>query len=55
LLLRWSLNRDDAAQAIEGAVSRVLAAGVRTADTAREGETPVGTTAMADAIVEALP
>jgi len=54
LLLRWSLNRDDAAQAIEGAVSRVLAAGLRTADTVRDGEKPVGTAAMADAIVNAL-
>jgi len=55
LLLRWSLNREDAAQAIEGAVSRVLAAGLRTADTVRDGETPVGTAAIADAIVNALP
>src|SRR5207245_1249706 len=54
LLLRWSLNRDDAAQAIERAVSRVLADGLRTADTVRDGEKPVGTAAMADAIVSAL-
>jgi 3-isopropylmalate dehydrogenase len=54
LLLRWSLNQEDAAQAVERAVSHVLAAGLRTADTARNGETAVGTTAMADAIVDAL-
>src|SRR5690349_7985849 len=54
LLLRWSLNSEDAAQSIEGAVSRVLAAGLRTADTVRDGEAPVGTMAMADAIVAAL-
>jgi 3-isopropylmalate dehydrogenase len=54
LLLRWSLNRDDAAQAIERAVSRVLADGLRTADTVRDGEKPIGTAAMADAIVSAL-
>jgi 3-isopropylmalate dehydrogenase len=55
LLLRWSLNQEDAAKAIERAVSHVLGAGLRTADTARNGETAVGTTAMADAIVDALP
>jgi 3-isopropylmalate dehydrogenase len=54
LLLRWSLNREDAAQTIERAVSQVLAAGLRTADIVAEGEKPVGTTAMADAIVAAL-
>jgi 3-isopropylmalate dehydrogenase len=54
LLLRWSLNRDDAAQSIERAVSRVLASGLRTADIATDGQAPVGTSAMTDAIVSAL-
>lgn len=54
LLLRWSLNREDAAQAIERAVSQVLADGLRTADTVGDGQTPVATAVMADAIVEAL-
>jgi 3-isopropylmalate dehydrogenase len=54
MLLRLSLNQDAAARSIERAVSLVLAAGLRTADLARDGETPVGTAAMADAIVEAL-
>jgi 3-isopropylmalate dehydrogenase len=54
LLLRWSLNREDAAQAIEGAVSRALASGLRTGDIATEGQAVVGTGAMAEAIVEAL-
>src|SRR2546421_6542767 len=54
LLLRWSLNREDAAQAIERAVSRVLAAGLRTADIVTDGQAPVGTAAMAAAIVDAL-
>ena len=54
LLLRWSLNREDAAQAIERAVSQVLADGLRTADTVSDGQTPVATAVMADAIVEAL-
>jgi len=54
LLLRWSLNREDAAQSIERAVSRVLARGLRTADTVSDSQTPVGTSAMADAVVDAL-
>ena len=54
LLLRWSLNREDAAQAIERAVSRVLAAGLRTADIASAGEATVTTGAITDAIVEAI-
>jgi 3-isopropylmalate dehydrogenase len=53
-LLRWSLNREDAAQAIERAVSQVLADGLRTADTVSDGQTAVGTAVMADAIVQAL-
>lgn len=54
LLLRWSLNREDAAQAIERAVSRVLASGLRTADIANAGEATVSTGAITDAVVEAL-
>jgi 3-isopropylmalate dehydrogenase len=54
LLLRWSLNRDDAAQAIELAVSSVLAAGLRTADIAGADEATVSTDAITDAIVEAI-
>src|SRR5207302_8931550 len=51
LLLRWSLNREDAAQAIEHAVSHVLADGLRTADIAADDRAPVSTSEMADAIV----
>src|SRR5438445_2970903 len=54
MLLRWSLNRDDAAQAIERAVSRVLASGLRTADIASSGEASVSTGAITDAVVEAI-
>ena len=54
LLLRWSLNNEAAAAAIERAVSLVLAAGLRTADIAREGERAVSTNAMAEAIVSEL-
>ena len=54
MLLRWSLERDDAAQLIERAVSRVLATGLRTADIAGEGRASVGTDAMTDAVIAAL-
>ena len=54
LLLRWSLNQEPAAHAIEQAVASVLASGLRTADIAADGKDAVGTTAMADAIVAAL-
>src|SRR5438874_5026830 len=54
LLLRWSLNREDVAQAIEGAVSRALASGLRTADIATPGQAAVGTDEMAEAIIGAL-
>jgi 3-isopropylmalate dehydrogenase len=54
MLLRWSLNRDDAAQTIERAVSRVLGQGIRTADIAADGQRPVGTRDMTDAVLESL-
>jgi len=54
LLLRWSLNREEAAQAIEGAVSQALASGLRTADIATPGQRAVGTVGMADAVIAAL-
>jgi 3-isopropylmalate dehydrogenase len=59
MLLRWSLGRNDAAEAIEAAVAAALAAGYRTADlVAATGEQPgtqkVGTQAMADAVVAAM-
>ena len=54
LLLRWSLNAEPVALAVEQAVARVLASGLRTADIAGDGKGAVGTTAMADAIVAAL-
>jgi len=53
MLLRWSLSRADAADAIEAAVTGVLGDGVRTADLAAGGST-VGTRAMADAIARRI-
>ena len=57
MLLRWSLGRADAADAVEAAVTRTLDDGFRTADlwprepAAADACTRVGTVAMADAIV----
>jgi 3-isopropylmalate dehydrogenase len=57
MLLRLSLGRDDAAAAIETAVSRALDDGWRTGDLAdpadaRDGLVVVGTTAFATAVVD---
>lgn len=54
MMLRYSFNRDDAAQRIEAAVKKVLADGLRTADIHQDGCTRVGCTAMGDAVVAAL-
>ena len=52
--LEYSLGRADLARKIDAAVSAALASGVRTADIAESGQAVVSTTAMGDAIVEAL-
>jgi 3-isopropylmalate dehydrogenase len=59
MLLRLSLGREDAAAAIEAAVSAALDEGWRTADLAdaanqRDGMVVVGTTALATAVVDRL-
>jgi 3-isopropylmalate dehydrogenase len=54
MMLRYSFNRAADADLLEKAVQNVLSAGVRTADIAAPGQTPVGTTAMADAVVGEL-
>ena len=54
MLLRYSLQEEEAARAIERAVEKTLAAGRRTADLAAPGETPIGTAAMGDAVIGAL-
>jgi 3-isopropylmalate dehydrogenase len=59
MLLRLSLGRGDAAEAIEAAVNATLDEGFRTGDIAAAGEPGerlqvVGTTAFADAVVDAL-
>ncbi|MFO7661027.1 MAG: 3-isopropylmalate dehydrogenase [Chloroflexota bacterium] len=54
MLLRMSLNLPDEADAIEVAVTRVLANGYRTADIARRGEQAIGTQEMGDVVVLAM-
>jgi 3-isopropylmalate dehydrogenase len=54
MLLRWSLKREDAATAVELAVSRAIDDGLRTADIAIGGAKTVGTTAMARAIADRI-
>jgi 3-isopropylmalate dehydrogenase len=55
LLLRHSLGLEDAAVAVESAVSRTLEAGLRTRDLAGTGSgTPAGTRAFGDAVLSHL-
>jgi 3-isopropylmalate dehydrogenase len=52
MLLRHSLGLEKEAAAIEAAVQKVLADGLRTADLTRSGA--IGTTAMGDAVIQRL-
>lgn len=54
MMLRYSFGWEDPATAIERAVQKVLALGLRTRDIAAPGDTVVGTAAMGDAVVAAL-
>ena len=54
MMLRHSFGLANEAAAIEDAVREVLAAGVRTADIARDGASAVGTRAMGEAVCAAL-
>ena len=54
MMLRFSLNRPDAADRIESAVQAVLSAGLRTGDIWSEGMRKVGTREMGDAVVAAI-
>ncbi|GAB6033808.1 3-isopropylmalate dehydrogenase [Galenea microaerophila] len=54
MMLRYSLEREDLADKIEQAVSRVLDQGYRTVDIMQEGMKQVSTSEMGDAIVAAL-
>ena len=54
MMLRYSFDMAEEADAIEAAVHAVLDQGLRTADIWQEGTTKVGCAAMGDAVVEAL-
>ncbi len=54
MMLRYTLNREDAAQRIEAAVKKVLAQGLRTADIGETETRRVGTAEMGDAVVMAM-
>ncbi|MBD8973097.1 MAG: 3-isopropylmalate dehydrogenase, partial [Clostridiales bacterium] len=54
MLLRFSLDLDKEADAIEAAVKKVLEEGYRTCDIVSEGTTLVSTTQMGDLIAERI-
>ena len=54
MLLRYSCAEEEAAAAIEQAVRKVIASGLRTADIHTPGTTRVGTVAMSEAVAGAL-
>ena len=54
MMLHYTFQRPDAARALEGAVADTLAAGIATADIARDRTRAVSTAALGDAIVERL-
>ena len=54
MLLRYSVDMDEEANAVENAVKKVLKDGYRTVDIMSEGCTQVGTTKMGDLIAERL-
>ncbi len=54
LMLRYSLNEEDAACAIEEAVETVISSGIRTGDIYEEGMTKVSTVGMGDAIINQI-
>ena len=54
MLLRYSLGQAQLADAVEAAVKQVLQQGIRTADICNEGETPISTSEMGEAVLTAL-
>jgi 3-isopropylmalate dehydrogenase len=54
MLLRYSLNYGEAADAVECAIDEVIKAGIYTADIANDKSKAVGTAEMGDAIVERI-
>ena len=54
MAMRYTFERGDIAERIEGAIAAVLAQGLRTADIKVAGETAISTSEMGDALVAAL-
>ena len=54
MMLRFSFDMDQAADAIEAAVKKVLEDGYRTVDIMSEGKTQVGTVEMGDLICQRI-
>lgn len=54
MMLRYSFALQEEALAVENAVKAVLADGYRTADIAKNGETPIGTAEMGDKVIEKI-
>jgi 3-isopropylmalate dehydrogenase len=54
MMLRYSFSAEKAAQNIENAVQKVLAAGLRTGDLGGTGDEALGTARMAEAVLKAL-
>ncbi|HUX64681.1 3-isopropylmalate dehydrogenase [Sulfuricella sp.] len=54
MMMRYTFGREEVAQRIEGAVKKVLANGLRTADIWTEGTRKVSCSEMGDAVVAAL-
>jgi 3-isopropylmalate dehydrogenase len=54
MMLRYSFDRGDAADLLDGAIGKVLAGGLRTADIMQPGMAKVSTTTMGEAIVREL-
>ena len=54
MMLRYSLDQNDAAEAIENAVKKALAQGARTADIATEGEKVLSTVEITDVVIDNL-
>ncbi len=54
MALRYSFDRNDLADRVEKAVQKVLENGIRTADIMADGCRCIGTSAMGDAVIDAL-
>jgi 3-isopropylmalate dehydrogenase len=54
MMMRYTFERTDLADRIEGGVRKVLASGLRTADIALPGEKVIGTRQMGDALVNSI-